>query len=65
MSEPITYVGMDVHKNSIHVALLAPGSEKPLTWSQGTTTDAIPKLMVRVVREAEVSHGLSPHTWVA
>jgi transposase len=43
---------MDVHKNSIHVALLAPGSVKPLTWSQGTTAEAIRRLMIRLVHEA-------------
>jgi transposase len=52
VAERITYVGMDVHKNSIHVALLVPGSPKPLTWSQGTTADAVRKLMARLVREA-------------
>lgn len=52
MAERTTFVGMDVHKNSIHVAMLVPGSSEPVTWNQGTTAEAIRKLMVRLVRKA-------------
>lgn len=52
MSEPTTFVGMDVHKNSIHVAMLVPGSSQPVAWSQGTDAGAVHKLMVRLVRQA-------------
>ena len=36
--EDITYVGMDVHKESIRVAALGPGTEKP--WEYSTRNDA-------------------------
>lgn len=52
MANDITFVGMDVHKNSIHVALLAPGSVKPVTWSQASTAEAIRRLIRRLRREA-------------
>lgn len=52
MSERITFVGMDVHQNSIHVAMLLPGAPEPVTWSQGTDADAIRKLMVGLVKKA-------------
>ena len=52
MANDITYVGMDVHKNSIHVALLAPGSVTPLAWSQAATADAVRRLVRKLKREA-------------
>lgn len=55
MSEPITFVGMDVHKNSIHVAMLLPGSSSPVTWSQGTDAEAVRKLLIRLVKKASGS----------
>ena len=33
MSEPTTYVGMDVLRKSIMVALLTPRSEEPVEWT--------------------------------
>jgi hypothetical protein len=32
VTEPTTYVGMDVHKKDIVVALLAPDSQEPTEW---------------------------------
>jgi transposase len=43
---------MDVHKNSIQVALLTPGARKPLAWSQASTTDAVRRLIRKLKREA-------------
>jgi transposase len=43
---------MDVHKNSIHVALLAPGSMRPVTWGQANTAEAFRRLVRRILRES-------------
>ena len=34
MEERTTYVGLDVHKKIIHVALLRPGTQDPATWDE-------------------------------
>ena len=35
MSERITYVGLDIHKKTIAVAMLLPDTCKALEWNQG------------------------------
>ncbi len=52
MSEPTTYVGMDVHKKDIVVALLAPGTEEPMEWKLRNEPRAVRRLAKRLRREA-------------
>lgn len=51
MSEPTTYVGMDVHKKDIVVALLAPGIEEPTEWKLRNEPRAVRRLAKRLRRE--------------
>jgi len=48
----ITFVGLDVHKNSIQVALLPLGEGKPVVWTEAHTTEAIRRLGRKLRREA-------------
>jgi len=48
----ITWVGMDVHKNSIKVAALVSGQVEPVEWSEVTTVEAIRRLARRLQRLA-------------
>lgn len=41
MEERTTYVGLDVHKKMIHVALLRPGTREPLTWAVPQEPEAV------------------------
>jgi len=52
MNEPTTYVGMDVHKKDIFVALLAPGTEEPIEWTLRNEPRAVRRLARRLHREA-------------
>ena len=47
-----TYVGLDVHKNSIQVALLLPGEHEPTAWGEAHTTEAIRRLARKLRRRA-------------
>lgn len=51
-SNDTTYVGLDVHKNSIKVALLLPGDSKPVIWTEAHTTEAIRRLARKLRRQA-------------
>jgi transposase len=50
--ENTTFVGLDVHKNSIHVAVLLPGRDDPLEWTEAHTVEAIRRLARKLLREA-------------
>jgi len=52
MSDGITFVGLDVHKNSIQVALLPPDGAKPVEWQEVHTTESLRRLSRRLLREA-------------
>ena len=51
-TNPITWVGMDAHKNSIAVAALMPGRPEPVEWQEATTTEAIVRLGRKLLRGA-------------
>ena len=53
MSEATTYVGLDVHKKEISIAVVLPGVEKPLEWSCKNEPRAVRRLARRLKREAE------------
>lgn len=55
MDERITYVGLDVHKKTISVAMLVPGARKPLEWKQNADTRAVKRLIRRLKKEANES----------
>lgn len=52
MEDSMTDVGMDVHKNSIYVAMLKPGSLQPVAWEMPNTLDAVRRLARKLKREA-------------
>jgi transposase len=51
-SNAITWVGLDAHKKSIHVAMLVPGREEPLCWQEANEETAVRRLARRLTREA-------------
>ncbi|RPJ41507.1 MAG: IS110 family transposase [Candidatus Latescibacterota bacterium] len=50
--ESITFVGMDVHKKMVQVALLAPGHREPVEWQEPNESAAVQRLARRLVRES-------------
>lgn len=50
MREASTFVGMDVHKKDIAVALLSPGSRDPLEWRVAHEPTAVRRLARRLQR---------------
>jgi len=52
MSEGITYVGMDVHKKSISVAMLLPGSKDAVEWQFNNDARSLHRFARRIKREA-------------
>ena len=52
MKEVITYVGLDVHKRSIAVCVILPGSSEFLEWEIENTPTAIRKLASSLKRRA-------------
>lgn len=52
MTRGITFVGMDVHKATIQVALLAPGASEPVEWKLDNRGNAVAKLARRLKDEA-------------
>ncbi len=52
MGEASTFVGLDVHKNTVAVALLRPG-QPPLEWSLVNDTGGVCRLIRKLEREAE------------
>lgn len=53
MTKPSTYVGMDVHKKDIFVALLHPGTDEPVEWKLRHERRAIRRLARRLRLETE------------
>ena len=53
MSKASTFVGLDVHKNSIVVALLRPGQNAPLEWKVSNEPGAVHRLLRKLEREGE------------
>ena len=52
MTNAITWVGMDAHKNSIKVAAWVPGQPEPVEWAEDTTVEAMRRLARRLQRLA-------------
>ena len=48
----ITFVGMDVHKKAINVAMLVPEARQPVEWLVANEPAAIRRLAKKLVREA-------------
>jgi len=53
MTENITWVGMDAHKKSIHVALKKSGRKKLVVWITPNTTKAVRQLARKMVKFAD------------
>ena len=51
MGEPITVVGMDVHKKDIAVAMLVAGQREPIEWRMANEPAAVKRLARRLQRE--------------
>ena len=51
MSKASTFVGLDVHKSSIVVALLRPGESTPLEWKVANESVAVHRLIRKLERE--------------
>ena len=51
MSEPTTFVGMDVHKQDIAVAMLLPEGAAPLEWRVVNEPTAVNRLARKLQRE--------------
>ena len=47
-----TYAGMDEHAATIHVAVLAPGAERPEEWQPANEPKAVKRLAQRLKRMA-------------
>jgi transposase len=52
MKDFTTYVGMDVHKNQHHVAMLLPGSQQPKQWSIEASSAEVRRMVQRVRKDA-------------
>ena len=50
MEERTTYVGLDVHKKMINVALLRPGTREPVTWDVPNEPEAIRRFTRKLAR---------------
>jgi len=51
-SNAITFVGMDAHKKAINVAMLLPGTDKPVEWQVTHEPAAVRRLAKKLVHEA-------------
>lgn len=47
-----TFVGVDAHKTSLHVAMLVPGQRAPVTWQVANEPAAVRRLARKLQREA-------------
>ena len=52
MAEGITFVGLDAHKVAISVAVLLPGSSKPVEWQVENEKGAVRRMVRKVQRLA-------------
>jgi transposase len=55
MGEATTHVGLDVHKQSISVAMLLPGATKPVQWEMRNEPGEVRRLVRRLRRTGEAS----------
>ena len=53
MGENITYVGLDVHKDTIAVALLNSRDEKAIEWTEGNSSSTLRRLSRKLKRQAK------------
>ena len=53
MGESITDVALDAHKKSLQVAMLLPGSDKPIEWQVVHEDAAVRRMAKRILREAK------------
>ena len=56
MEERSTYVGLDVHKKMINVALLRPGTRDPVTWDVPNEPEAVRRSIEEHVNPLERAH---------
>ena len=52
MKDSITYVGLDVHKNQHHVAMLLPGGRQAKEWVIEATSEQVRRMVRRVAKDA-------------
>jgi transposase len=52
MSEGITFVGLDSHKESNQVAMLLPGETKPVEWQAANDAATVRRTVKKVQRQA-------------
>lgn len=52
MNETISFVGLDVHKNSIHIALLLSDRDEPIEWTEPHTVEAVRRMGRKLLRQA-------------
>ncbi len=53
MEERTTYVGLDVHKKMINVALLRPETRTPVTWDVPNEPEAVRRFARKVVARVQ------------
>jgi hypothetical protein len=54
----VTYVGIDVHKTLLQVAMRLPGREAPLEWRCEADARGVRRLIQRLLRDGEgIVHG--------
>lgn len=53
MEKRITFVGLDAHKDSISVAMLLPGQEKPVEWQCANEKASVRRMVRKVLQQAE------------
>ena len=51
MGEPSTFVGMDVHRKDIVVAMLTPGERDPIEWRVANEPSAVRRLANKLQRQ--------------
>jgi transposase len=51
-TDSITYVGLDVHKRTVAVAMLLPGERQPVEWQETNDARVARRLARRLLREA-------------
>ena len=54
MSNDTTFVGLDVHKSSIQVALLTPGAGEPVQWQEATSDQALRRLFDLAIKPSRL-----------
>ena len=52
MSNDITWVGMDVHKKAVNVAVILPGGKEYVEWQVSNEPRAVKRLAKKLVKMA-------------